>query len=100
MRRKPSASSGRISVIAAKLPEGLARVSGPFDLVYLDPPYAMPGADRTLDSIAPLLAPGAKVVYEHSSRYNPPQRPPGLEFEHRRVYGDSAIALYRRSESQ
>ncbi len=92
--------SSRITVVSASLPEALARLTGQFDIAYLDPPYAMEGTERTLDAIAPLLTSGARVVYEHSSRYNPAQRPPGLEFEQRRVYGDSAIALYHSSESQ
>jgi 16S rRNA (guanine966-N2)-methyltransferase len=92
--------SARITVHQGRLPGALANLSGQFDIAYLDPPYAVEGIESTLETLAPVLAQAAVVVYEHSSRYNPPQRLPGLEFEQRRVYGDSAVAFYRSSESE
>jgi len=47
-----------------------------------------------------LLAPGGVVVYEHASRYNPPQRPARLQLLDRRVYGDTAVALYALQEAE
>jgi 16S rRNA (guanine966-N2)-methyltransferase len=93
-------ASAQSTVCSGRLPGALADVTGPFDVIYLDPPYALGGVESTLAALAPLLAASATVVYEHSSRYNPPQRPPGLALEQRRVYGDSAIAFYRSSESE
>ena len=90
----------RVTVVHSSLPGALRKLRGRFDLVYIDPPYALPDVESTLATLFPLLAPGGRVVYEHSSRYNPPQRPPGLELEQRRIYGDSAIALYCGSESE
>lgn len=86
--------------IHGRLPSALDRIAGPFDIVYLDAPYAEPPSDGVYARLAPLLGSGARVVSEHASRYNPPQRPPGLALEQRRIYGDSAIALYRTLESQ
>jgi 16S rRNA G966 N2-methylase RsmD len=60
----------------------------------------MQDVETTFASLVPLLSSTARVVYEHSSRYDPPEHPPGLELEQRRVYGDSAIALYCSSESE
>ena len=51
-------------------------------------------------STGALLAEGGIVVYEHASRYNPPQRPAGLQLQERRVYGDSAVAFYLRQEGE
>ena len=84
----------RGSVVRGFLPAAAASLEGPFDLVFLDPPYDSDRALATLGAVAPLLAAGGLVVYEHRSRYNPPQRPPGLTLTDRRVYGDTAVAFF------
>jgi 16S rRNA G966 N2-methylase RsmD len=66
----------------------------------MDPPYNDPSAEETLMRVEHLLAPGGTVVYEHASRYNPPQRPSKLVLTDRRVYGDSAVAFYVRQEGE
>lgn len=86
-------------VIAGRLPRALERLEGVFDIVFLDPPYDDPAATETLAAVSSKLAAGGLVVYEHSSRYNPPERPGGLQLVERRVYGDSAVGLYSASES-
>ena len=91
--------SGRATVLRGRLPAAAARLEPEaFDLVFLDPPYNDEGAEETLMAVARLLAPGGTVVFEHGSRYNPPERPGGLRIAERRVYGDSAIALYVQLE--
>ncbi len=87
-------------VLRGRLPRALDRLEGEFGLVLLDPPYRNEDAAATLGSIAPHLAAGGLVVYEHGSRYNPPERPAGLRLLERRVYGDSAIALYAPQEEE
>ena len=87
-------------VIRGRLPTALSTLSGPFELIFMDPPYNDPAAEETLMALRPLLAKGGTVVYEHGSRYNPPQRLPGLDLEDRRVYGDSALAFYVRQEGE
>jgi 16S rRNA (guanine966-N2)-methyltransferase len=88
---------------------GLARVQGstvatflggkppaerPFDLVFLDPPYAQ-GPDRTLAALEPLLAPGAVAVAEHDRRRPPADRHGRLALVDRRAYGGTGISIYR-----
>ncbi len=87
------------TVIRARLPGALSQLSGTFDIILMDPPYTADDAAETLVGLAPLLAPGGLVVYEHGSRYNPPERPPGLRRGDRRVYGDSAISIYLPEEN-
>jgi 16S rRNA (guanine966-N2)-methyltransferase len=86
------------TVVTGRLPAALALLPGIFEAVFMDPPYADDLAGQTLAGIYPHLAEGALVVYEHSSRYNPPERPAGLRLVDRRVYGDSALGLYQTSE--
>lgn len=86
------------TVIRARLPGALKSLEGTYDLIVMDPPYDALEAPETLVEAAALLAPGGVFVYEHASRYNPPERPAGLILTERRVYGDSALAFYRRQE--
>ena len=87
-------------VIRGRLPGALSTVQGPFEVIFMDPPYNDPAAEETLLALLPLLTEGGTIVYEHATRYNPPQRPPGLTLEDRRVYGDSALAFYVRQEGE
>ena len=76
-------------------------VRPPFDLVFLDPPYAMP-ASRALGVAAALaqggaLAEGALVSYEHDASRNDETDAAvdvhGLTLASRRKYGDTVIDL-------
>jgi 16S rRNA (guanine966-N2)-methyltransferase len=66
-----------------------------YDLVFVDPPYRHAEAvGRELQAaLPPVLAPGARVVWEYDRRTAPPALP--LEAEWRRRYGDTEITLYR-----
>ena len=89
----------RGTVVRGSLPAALGSVEGPFDLIFMDPPYDSDRAEDTLAAAAPLVAEGGTVVYEHRSRYNPAERPSGLIQSDRRVYGDSAVAFYTPTEA-
>lgn len=91
--------AGRGQVLRGSLPGALGSVDGQFDIIFLDPPYNA-AVDELLTQLAPHCSPGATVVYEHGSRYNPPGRPAGLALTDRRTYGDSAIAIYHLQEGQ
>lgn len=88
------------TVVRGRLPGAINQLTGRFDLVLMDPPYQAESAEETLMLVAPLVAAGGLVVYEHASRYNPPERPQGLVLTERRVYGDTAIALYAPKEGE
>ncbi len=81
------------------LPAGLARLvaegAGPFDLVYIDPPYNFNLYDELLAALAPLLTKHAEVVVEHSSRRDMPiQAGPLVRVDARR-YGEGSLSFYR-----
>ena len=77
------------------LPVGLSRLTGHFDLVFADPPYAFPEYDALLAGLLPLLAPDAEVVVEHSSRSELPVEVDRLVRTDVRRYGESALSFYR-----
>jgi 16S rRNA (guanine966-N2)-methyltransferase len=65
---------------------------GPYDLVFLDPPYRdAAGLGPQLD-LTPLLAPGARVVSESDRRE--PLALPGLAVADERRYGDTLIRIH------
>lgn len=72
------------------------RRDGPFDLVFLDPPYAA-GVGLVAGLLARLaggaLAPGAVVVVESAARAEAPVWPLELLPESPRRYGDTALHL-------
>ena len=88
------------TVLRGRLPAALSAVTVQFDIVFMDPPYGDEAAEPTLMAVDRLLAPAGVVVYEHASRYNPPQRPARLQILDRRVYGDTAVALYALQEGE
>ena len=73
----------------------------PFDVVIVDPPY-----DRTdllgeaLEAIAPLVAPGGRVVAKHFWRDAPPATIGLLASERDRRFGETALTFYRRQEDR
>jgi 16S rRNA (guanine966-N2)-methyltransferase len=67
--------------------------AGPYDLVFLDPPYRdAAGLGPQLD-LTPLLAAGARVVSESDRRE--PLELAGLEVTDERRYGDTLIRIHR-----
>ncbi len=66
-----------------------------YDLLFVDPPYRRAeAAGRELQAaLPPVLAPGARVVWECDRRTAPPALP--LEAEWGRRYGDTEITVYR-----
>jgi len=90
----------RARVLRGRLPAALTTLDERFSIVFMDPPYGLETAAETLQELPGYLAPGGLVVYEHATRYNPPERPRGLALSERRVYGDSALALYALQEAE
>lgn len=79
---------------------------GPFDLVFVDAPYAVPleavhGHLRDL-AAADALAPGARVVVERDKRdpalADEATAPPPLARDRQRTYGDTVLVYYRVEE--
>jgi 16S rRNA G966 N2-methylase RsmD len=75
-------------------------VSGPFDVVLADPPYAGEEARRFLPLAAERLAPGGVIVLERDARGSPlePERGPAVRFRSVR-YGRCGLDWYRRGHA-
>ena len=71
---------------------GPAGTMGPFDLIFLDPPYGSGLGEKALASLAAgnWLAPDATIVLEESAEREL-VLPPGFMLDDRRVYGAAAV---------
>lgn len=102
-RSSPSraASGGDRAIIRAGFAEAARRLAATaFDLVLLDPPYAMtaPGTiEGTLEAAAPLVAPGGRLVIEHAARHALPAACDGMARRRTVTAGDSALSFYEHS---
>ena len=71
----------------------------PFDAVLVDPPYAEPLVEPTLERLARAaagwLAPGAIVVAKHFWRDAPPVRVGDLAAERQKRFGETTLTFYR-----
>ena len=83
-----------VTVFQAPAERALYRLEGPFDIVYLDPPYAEPVPLQLFRLMRErtLLAPDALVVYEHAAKRILPDIP-GFRSVREEVYGDVALAF-------
>lgn len=66
---------------------------GPFDLVFIDPPYDLAEDDltATLELLVASLAPGAIVIVERGSRSPEPTLPSELVADRSKRYGDTTL---------
>ncbi|MHC2998890.1 16S rRNA (guanine(966)-N(2))-methyltransferase RsmD [Microbacterium sp. HJ5] len=79
----------------------LQTARGPFDLVFIDPPYDLGDHELThaLQLLAPTLAPDAIVIVERASRSPEPALPAGLVAERSKRYGDTTLWWSRATAS-
>ncbi|CAA9243720.1 MAG: 16S rRNA (guanine(966)-N(2))-methyltransferase [uncultured Chloroflexi bacterium] len=70
--------------------------AGPYDLILLDPPYAIPDLESLLHSLAvsPLAGAATTLLVEHASRRALPPVLGRLRALKTRAHGDSAFTIY------
>lgn len=88
----------RVRVQPVSVSTFLAGAPETFDVVWLDPPYALPG--REVDAILERIAEGwlvddGLVVVERSRRDPAPRWPPGLPVHWSRRYGETQLHFGR-----
>lgn len=93
------ADAGAVSVVSSSVAAFLPSATGPFDLVFSDPPYDVSDAEvaADLEALAPLLAPDALVVVERSTRSPEPAWPAALAPAKPKKYGETTIWFAQRS---
>jgi 16S rRNA (guanine966-N2)-methyltransferase len=96
LARTRLAARGRVwqGTVARLLP----RLTGRYDIVFLDPPYADASAPAVLDALAEggLVDSASVVVYEHSKRRVPPPACGPLGVYKTRCHGDTCVTIYAR----
>lgn len=92
--RRALDAGDRVEVVHAQAARFLGRTPEPFDIVFLDPPFARTGlvADTCARLGAGWLAPGARVYLELDARADAPALPPHWAL-HRELGGGDARAL-------
>jgi 16S rRNA (guanine(966)-N(2))-methyltransferase RsmD len=90
----------RAQVVAGDSLEYLKGAKGPFDLIFLDPPYAAGLLPPAMENIAKfdILAPYGIIVAEHPADQTPPEAQPPLRVQRSYRYGKIALTLYRRNQ--
>lgn len=76
------------------LARALVLPGGPFDIVFLDPPYAQRSLEPWLELASAQVTSRGLVVLEHASRLQAPSPVDGLTMVRRLRQGDSALAFY------
>jgi 16S rRNA (guanine966-N2)-methyltransferase len=74
-----------------------SKPAGPFDLVFIDPPFQAGLLDESLALLATSnsLAAGALIYIERDRNDDPPQLPTGWQVHKDKVAGSVSYALYR-----
>ena len=92
---------GETRVLCTKVERAVGSLEGPYDIVFMDPPYDMPGLDVVVTSLAkgPLVAEGGLVVVEHSKRVEMEESYGELRRCRSRRYGDTVITMYAKGEA-
>ena len=86
----------RAQLVFSKAESFLGKPSGPYDIVFLDPPYAMElGPLLSLIAESGIVKPGCEVIAEHFKKQPSPPATGTLTRYREARYGDTALAFYR-----
>lgn len=76
-------------------------LSGPYDVIFMDPPYADESVDRVVDLIDEkgLCGDEGMVIVEHARRRPLEGRYGGLVLQREKSYGDTMLSIFQMEES-
>jgi 16S rRNA (guanine966-N2)-methyltransferase len=83
-----------VKIVNADVSAFLRRSTGPFDLVFCDPPYSWPDYDRLIEQIAggPLLAEEGLLLIEHSAHLDFTESP---HYSFHKDYGMTRVTFFQ-----
>lgn len=87
----------RYAIIRVGFAGSARQLAGPFDLLFLDPPYGADTLQQALEIAAPLVGPEALLVIEHARRDESPESIGAITRVRKLDAGDSALSFYRYS---
>ncbi len=75
----------------------VGRLKGQFDLIFADPPYDLVEFEELFERVnaSGLIAQDAIAFLEHSKMVELPDSLPGLKLSTHRLYGDTAVSVYK-----
>ena len=76
----------------------LGRGEGPFDFVFVDPPYACTQYGEILQALGSMVNPGGKVIVEHDRQADLPQENAFFSLQKTARYGKIYLSYYVRKE--
>jgi 16S rRNA (guanine966-N2)-methyltransferase len=84
--------SARAAIVCAPVEKAAQRVTGRFDVVYADPPYALPPPHLTLSTLRARGAIDARTLIAYERREGaPPFASPGFSTAREARYGDTVL---------
>lgn len=89
----------RYAIIRAGFGANDRALAGPFDVVFLDPPYGAEELSAALTAAGPFVSAGTMLVVEHATRDRSPADTARLVRTREIVSGDSALAFYQQRPS-
>lgn len=89
----------RHAIIRARFAGAAPRLAGPFDILFLDPPYGAEELIEGLRSAAPLVKGDALLIIEHAKRDPAPETVERLVRTRELLQGDSALSFFQHRAS-
>ncbi|MBI2431398.1 MAG: 16S rRNA (guanine(966)-N(2))-methyltransferase RsmD [Candidatus Hydrogenedentes bacterium] len=88
--------TGRVTCLQLKLPQGIRRLNGPFDIIFADPPYRYGAYLELLETIGSLklLAPQGMTIVEHDRKSAIPPSAGTLKQFRQKRYGDTVLSFF------
>jgi 16S rRNA (guanine966-N2)-methyltransferase len=101
-RLETAGMKGKGRVLCMKVERALSIMEGPYDTVFMDPPYEMPRLEETVERLArsSLIAQDGLLVVEHSKRIVFSESYGEMKHWRSRRYGDTVLDIYMKGEPE
>lgn len=92
----------KAQIVPLRVESALERLKGPFDLIFIDPPYSLSQGIPTLSAILRrgLLAPGGWAVVEHHLKDRLPETLETLVKFRSKIFGQTVLSFYREDSGE